>query len=116
LAGLCPGNNESAGKQKAGKTRPGNRWLRAALGEAALGAIRKPNSASAARYRRTLGHRGHKKAVIAVAHVGHRLGQRHIITARIFGASRFTSALTERARRIRAATINSKGDASRVAV
>jgi transposase len=65
---LCPGQNESAGKQKSGKTRQGNRWLRAALTEAALSAIRSPNTAFAARYRRLQRHRGHKKAVIAVAH------------------------------------------------
>ena len=64
---LCPGQNESAGKQKSGKTRQGNRWLRAALTEAALSASR-PNTAFAARYRRLKRHRGHKKAVIAVAH------------------------------------------------
>ncbi len=67
-AGLCPGNNESAGKHKSGKTRKGNRWLRAALTEAALAAIRTPSSAFAARYCRIMRHRGHKKAVIAVAH------------------------------------------------
>ena len=65
---LCPGQNESAGKQKSGKTRQGNRWLRAALTEAALSAIRSSNTAFAARYRRLQRHRGHKKAVIAVAH------------------------------------------------
>ena len=67
-AGLCPGNNESAGKHKSGKTRRGNRWLRTALTEAALAAIRTSNSAFAARYRRIMRHRGHKKAVTAVAH------------------------------------------------
>jgi transposase len=67
-AGLCPGNNESAGKHKSGRTRRGNRWLRAALTEAALAAIRTSNSAFAARYRRIMRHRGHKKAVTAVAH------------------------------------------------
>jgi transposase len=67
-AGLCPGNNESAGKHKSGRTRRGNRWLRAALIEAALAAIRTANSAFAARYRRIMRHRGHKKAVLAVAH------------------------------------------------
>ena len=66
--GLCPGNNESAGKHKSGKTRRGNRWVRAALIEAALAAIRKSDSAFAARYRRIMRHRGHKKAVTAVAH------------------------------------------------
>jgi transposase len=67
-AGLCPGNNESAGKHKSGRTRKGNRWLRIALIEAALGATRKRDSAFGARYRRILRHRGHKKAVVAVAH------------------------------------------------
>jgi transposase len=67
-AGLCPGNNESAGKHRSGKTRRGNRWLRAALTEAALAAIRTSDSAFTARYRRIMRHRGHKKAVLAVAH------------------------------------------------
>jgi len=66
-AGLCPGN-ESAGKHKATKTRKGNIWLRGALVEAALGATRAKRSALAARYRRVMRHRGHKKAVVAVAH------------------------------------------------
>jgi transposase len=67
-AGMCPGNHESAGKHKSGKTRKGNRWLRMALIEGALGAIRTKDSALAARYRRVMRHRGHKKAVVAVAH------------------------------------------------
>jgi hypothetical protein len=67
-AGLCPGNHESAGKHKSGRTRKGNIWLRAALVEAALGATRTKNSAVAARYRRVRRHRGHKKAIVAVAH------------------------------------------------
>ncbi len=67
-AGLCPGQNESAGKHRSGRTRKGNRWLRAALVEAALAATRKKHSALAARYRRLVRPRGHKKAVIAVAH------------------------------------------------
>jgi transposase len=67
-AGLCPGNHESAGKHKTGQTRKGNIWLRGALVEAALGATRTKNSAVAARYRRVLRHRGHKKAIVAVAH------------------------------------------------
>lgn len=67
-AALCPGNNESAGKHRSGKTRRGNPWLRTALAEAALGAIRHGRGALAARYRRIMRHRGHKKAVIAVAH------------------------------------------------
>ena len=67
-AGLCPGNHESAGKHKSEKTRKGNRWLRMALIEAATATIRIKDSALAARYRRVRRHRGHKKAVVAVAH------------------------------------------------
>ena len=67
-AGMCPGNNESAGKHKTGKTRKGNRWLRMALIEAASAAIRTKDSALGARYRRVMRHRGHHKAVVAVAH------------------------------------------------
>jgi len=65
---ICPGNHESAGKRKTGKIRKGNVWLRAALIEAALGATRTKNSAVAARYRRIMRRRGHKKAIVAVAH------------------------------------------------
>ena len=67
-AGLCPGNRESAGKHQSGKTRKGNHWLRMALIEAALAATRTKDCALAARYRRVMRHRGHKKAVVAVAH------------------------------------------------
>lgn len=67
-AGLCPGQNESAGKHRSGRTRPGNRWLRMALIEAASMAARGRHTAFGARYRRIARHRGHKKAVVAVAH------------------------------------------------
>ena len=66
-AGLCPGNDESAGKRRSGHIRKGNRWLRAALLEAAWAAVRAKDSPFAARYRR-LRHRGPKKAAVAVAH------------------------------------------------
>jgi len=67
-AGLCPGHHESAGKHLSGKTRKGSTWLRMALTEAALAAIRAKETALAVRYRRVMRHRGHKKAVSAVAH------------------------------------------------
>jgi transposase len=66
-SGLCPGNDESAGKRRSGRTRKGNRALRGALIQAAWAATRAEGSPFAARYRR-LRHRGHKKAVVAVAH------------------------------------------------
>lgn len=67
-AGLCPGNNESAGKHKSGKTRKGDRHLKTALVEAALVTIRMNDSYFASQYRRLVHRRGPKKAIIAVAH------------------------------------------------
>jgi len=65
---MCPGHNESAGKRRTGKTRKGNRYLRATLIQAGLGAMRKNGSALQAQYHRIKRHRGHKKAVVAVGH------------------------------------------------
>ena len=65
---MCPGHNESAGKRRTGKTRQANRYLRATLIQAALGATHKNGSALQARYQRVRRHRGHKKAVVAVGH------------------------------------------------
>jgi transposase len=67
-AGVCPGNDESAGKRRSGKTRRGSKWLRATLTEAALAATRTKNSYLAAQYQRLRGRRGHAKAVTAVGH------------------------------------------------
>ena len=67
-AGVCPGNDESAGKRRSGKTRKGSKWLRATLTEAALAATRTKNSYLAAQYQRLRGRRGHAKAVTAVGH------------------------------------------------
>lgn len=66
--GICPGNNKTAGKNKPGHIRPGNRWLKAALGTAALGAIRKKNSYTNALFRRIATRRGGKRAQTAIAH------------------------------------------------
>jgi transposase len=67
-AGLCPGNNESAGKHKGGKTRKGSPWLRAALIEAAKAAGRSKKTYLGAQYRRIAARRGAKRAAVAVAH------------------------------------------------
>jgi transposase len=66
-ATVCPGQNESAGKRRSGRTRHGNRYLKSALIEAALGAIRKRDTALQARYVRIRRQRGHQRAVMAVA-------------------------------------------------
>jgi transposase len=67
-AALCPGQNVSAGKRRSGKTRDGNPYLRGQLLQGALGAIHSKGTALQARYHRVKRHRGHKKAVVAVAH------------------------------------------------
>jgi transposase len=67
-AGACPGNDQSAGKRRSGRTRKGSRWLGIALTEAALAATRTKNTYLAAQYRRLRPRRGHKRALGAVKH------------------------------------------------
>jgi len=67
-AGLCPGNNESAGKHKSTKTRVGNPWLTSALVEAAWSAVRTKDCYLAVRFRRIAKRRGDQRALIAIAH------------------------------------------------
>jgi transposase len=67
-AGMCPGNNESAGKYFSGRTRKGDRWLRGALGEAASSASRTKATYLSARYRRLASRRGKKRAKVAIGH------------------------------------------------
>jgi len=67
-AGLCPGNNSSAGKRKSGKIRKGNRWLKATMTQTAWAGAAKKNSAFQFRYHRLKSRRGVKRATIAVAH------------------------------------------------
>lgn len=67
-AGLCPGNHQSAGKSRSGKTRKGSPWLRVMLVQAAKAAGRTKSSYLGAQYRRLVARRGKNKAAIAVAH------------------------------------------------
>jgi transposase len=67
-AGMCPGNHESAGKRKSGKTRKGSPVLRQALVEAAHGASLTKGSYLQAQYRRLSARRGQKRAWMAVGH------------------------------------------------
>lgn len=67
-AALCPGNNESAGKRKSGKTRKGNMALKAALTQAAISASMTKGSYFNAMYHRLAARRGKNKAIVAVAH------------------------------------------------
>jgi transposase len=67
-AGRCPGNNESAGKRKSGKTTKGSRYLRAALVQAAWAASHQKGTYLAAQYKRLVKRMGKKKALVAVGH------------------------------------------------
>jgi transposase len=67
-AGMCPGNEESAGKRKRSRTTKGNVWLRRALAEAAWAAGRTKDTYFQAQYSRLAGRRGRKRAILAVGH------------------------------------------------
>jgi len=67
-AGVSPGSNESAGRVKSTKTRPGNRYLKGALGVAALNQAKSKNTYFSAKYRQLASTRGPMKAIVAVEH------------------------------------------------
>ena len=67
-AGTTPGSNESAGKVKSSKTRPGNPYLQGALGAAAMSCAQHPGTYLNAKYRRIATRRGPQKANVAIQH------------------------------------------------
>jgi len=67
-AGMCPGNNESAGKRRSGRTTKGSRWLRQLLTQAAWAARHTKDTYLAAQYRRPAARRGKKRALVALGH------------------------------------------------
>ena len=67
-AGICPGNNQSAGKRKSGRITRGNRWLKSTLVQCAWSAARKKDSFWMGRYQRISHRRGARRAAVAVAH------------------------------------------------
>lgn len=67
-AGTAPGNNESAGRVKSSKTRPGNPYLKGALGIVAWAMSRSSKTYFGAKYRRLAARRGPMKALVAVEH------------------------------------------------
>ena len=81
-AGLCPGNNTSAGKSRSGKSHRGNPWIKGLMTEIAWAAARTKGSYPAALYKRLASHRGKKRALVGVANsqlqvVWHLLTHRH---------------------------------------
>jgi len=67
-AGVCPGNDESAGKRRSGRTTKGSKWLRQTLTESAKAAARTKDTYLAAQYARIRARRGANRATTAVAH------------------------------------------------
>ena len=67
-AGVCPGNNRSAGKARSGRTTKGDRWLRRALTQAAWAASHTKETYLSAQYRRLAARRGKKRALVALGH------------------------------------------------
>ena len=67
-AGTTPGNNESAGKVKSSRTRPGNPYLQGALGAAAMACAQNPGTYLGAKHRRIATRRGPQKANVAIQH------------------------------------------------
>jgi transposase len=92
-AALCPGHHETGGKQKTGKTRRGNRWLRGVMTQAAWAAARTKGTYAQGQFRRLAARRGKKRAIVAVAHslliaVYHVL--RHDVVYHDLGVDHFT--------------------------
>lgn len=67
-AGICPGQNESAGRSHSATIRKANRWLRRTLGQAAWAARNTKRSYPAAQFHRLAARRGKKRAIVAVGH------------------------------------------------
>ena len=68
MAGLCPGNYVSAGKRLKNRSRQGNPYLKSVLVQAACSAINTDGSYFQAKYKHLKQRRGHKRAIVAVAH------------------------------------------------
>ena len=98
-AGVCPGNHQSAGKRRSGKTSKGNRWLRRALAEGAWAAARTKGTYLAAHFRRIARRRGKRRAIVAVSHTL-LVASYHILAKRIpytdLGADHFDRLQPER--------------------
>lgn len=92
-AGMCPGNHESAGKRKSGKTRPGDKYLESLLCEVAWAASRTKDTYLSAKYNRIAYRRGPKKANVAIGHSIIKIAY-HIIKERVLYLEPETKQLT----------------------
>ena len=111
-AGVCPGHHESAGRTKNAKVRPGNPYLKGALGLAAFSASRTKNTYFQARYKRLTARRGPMKALVAIEHsiitaIWHMLTDRKPYSD--LGGTYFTQRDPERVTRRAINTLNQLG-------
>ncbi|GGJ63669.1 hypothetical protein GCM10010121_087870 [Streptomyces brasiliensis] len=111
-AGVCPGHHESAGRTQNTKVRPGNPYLKGALGLAAFGAVRTKDTYLQARYKRLTARRGPLRALVAVEHsiitaIWHMLTDN--VTYRELGGAYFTQRDPERATRRAINALNQLG-------
>jgi transposase len=112
-AGVCPGNNQSGNRRKPAKTTKGDRWLKDALGIAAMGALRTKDTYLSAQYRRLIRRLGNKqKALVALEHTiltaaWHMLSTQH--DYQDLGPDHFTKRDPERARRRAITALNQLG-------
>jgi transposase len=102
-AGMCPGNNESGGKRKSGKSTKGNVYLRTALVQAAWAATHTKDTYLSAQYRRLVKHKGKQRALVAVGHsilviIYHVLSNR--VSYQELGADYFDNQNIERKRKL----------------
>jgi transposase len=101
-AGMCPGNKESAGKRKSGKTTKGSKFLRTVLVEAAWAATPAKGTYLQAKYRRLVKRLGVKRALVAVGHTILRIAY-HLLKRRVryteWGSDYFNQQHLERQRR-----------------
>jgi len=82
-AGLCPGNNTSAGKSRSGKSHRGNRWIKGLMTEIAWGAARTENTCPGTFYKRLAARRGRKRALVALANALLRIAWRLLTQQRL---------------------------------
>ena len=111
-AGVCPGHHESAGRTKNTRVRPGNPYLKGALGLAAFGAVRTKDTYLAARYKRLTARRCPLRALVAVEHsiitaIWHMLTDN--LAYRDLGGAYFTQRDPERATRRAIGQLNQLG-------
>jgi transposase len=98
-AGICPGNNESAGKRRSGRVNKGDSWLRRILIQVALAAAKARNTYLKDKYHRIAARRGKKRAAVAIGNkilMSAYYVMKHNVSYRELGENYLDSLLTRR--------------------